>query len=344
MKAKKTFVGGAMLLALLINFPQVSAAEVEVFGEDEDSDDFGPVLIFNDTENLQTENPAPNASDDDNSAVIVVLPDDDEDEDSDENENSNENANDNSDVIIELPRNRSVPPTRNNIDKNSDIIIELPDDEENILPQNENIQPTNEENFLPDEDKNYSPPNRINRTRNYNNSEKNLKKQKARFIKVTADENFIYYIDKQALSWIRMPYSASEYMLDVWVRAVERNSNTSSKYDSNEIEEAREKGFLLDPVDVEVYQQRNFQLKHYYIRQKTKQIQFMGAMEVEGTPKNTFTEREYAYSNWQNLIPGSVETAIYNAAIKAAGKSGASERGHMTFTDMLEEYGRISLR
>ena len=54
-------------------------------------------------------------------------------------------------------------------------------------------------------------------------------------------------------------------------------------------------------------------------------------------------ERAYDYRNWENLVPGSIESAIYSATIKIIGKSKADSKGHMTFIDMLDEYARIAL-
>ena len=148
-----------------------------------------------------------------------------------------------------------------------------------------------------------------------------------------------------------MPYSSSEYIADVWIRMVERqpktlDSNMASYGAENfraEIDLAREKGYQYSPDDLKVLRSQAYVLEHYYLRPKTNQIQFLCELEVFGRPQNTINERAYDYQNWENLVPGSVESIIYAATIKTIGKSKSSERGHMTFFDMLDEYARIAL-
>ncbi|MBR4903484.1 MAG: hypothetical protein IKZ53_02350 [Selenomonadaceae bacterium] len=179
-----------------------------------------------------------------------------------------------------------------------------------------------------------------------------LKMLKPRFIKLAVDDTYTYYLDKEAVDWKKMPYSSSEYMADVWIRMIERKpaelDEDMAAYGAEnfkaQIELAREQGYQYQPEDIKVLSQQAYVLEHYYLRPKTRQVQFLCELEVFGRPQNTINERAYDYKNWENLVPGSVESTIYEAAIKVLGKSKASERGHMTFIDMLEEYGRISLR
>ena len=148
-----------------------------------------------------------------------------------------------------------------------------------------------------------------------------------------------------------MPYMANEYMADVWVRMIEREpkqlDDDMAYYGADnfraQIALAREKGYQYPPEDIKVLRQQSYVLEHYYLRPKTQQIQFLCELEVFGRPQNAINERAYDYKNWENLVPGSVESAIYDATIKIIGKSKASERGHMTFADMLDEYARIAL-
>lgn len=180
------------------------------------------------------------------------------------------------------------------------------------------------------------------------------KKVKARFVKLTSDDTFDYYLDLASVQWQLMPYSSSEYMADIWVRMIERNPDDSSLpqdlYDyvndrsSDEVSEARKKGLIYDEVDVKVLRTKKYFLEHYYIRPKTKQIQFLCELEVIGRPQNTISERAYSYKNWENLIPGSIESSIYSGTLDVIGTSKATSRGHMTAADMLEEYARISIR
>lgn len=321
MKNKKYFACAAVATALFINLPQVSAADVVTFGEefddennseiipfqdensDDEEDDYGPVLIFNDPEKLKNKQPVENPE--------IENPEVEDPEIEDPAEN---------------------PPPEDDFDSDNKVVITPSTYErERILP-----------------------PSRVNENLRDKEQKKRMKTQKPRFIKFAMDENFIYYLDKQSVSWQRIPYSASEYMLDVWIYMIERNPDTSDLSDdlsdyvndttNGEIELAREKGILFSPEDIEVLSHKKYFLEHYYLRPKTKQIQFLSTLEVVGRPQNTVSEREYNYKNWENLIPGSMESIIYYTTIKNFGKSGATDKGHMTFTDMLEEYARISIR
>ena len=182
--------------------------------------------------------------------------------------------------------------------------------------------------------------------------QKNLKTLKPRFVKLAVDDTYVYYLDKSAVEWKKMPYSTTEYMADVWIRMVERKpkaldddmANYGADNFKAQIDLAREQGYQYSPEDIQVLRQQSYVLEHYYLRPKTRQVQFLCELEVFGRPQNTINERAYNASNWENLVPGSVESTIYEAAIKVLGKSKSTERGHMTFIDMLEEYGRFSLR
>lgn len=181
--------------------------------------------------------------------------------------------------------------------------------------------------------------------------QKNLKMLKQRFIKLAVDDTYIYYLDKTSVQWRKMPYSSSEYIADVWVRMIERNpkplGNDMAVYGADnfnaEISLAHEQGYQYSPEDLKVLRSQAYVLEHYYLRPKTNQIQFLSELEVFGRPQNTVNERTYDYKNWENLVPGSIESVIYAATIKIIGKSKSTERGHMTFIDMLDEYARIAL-
>ena len=195
------------------------------------------------------------------------------------------------------------------------------------------------------------PPRTYSQPRQTQPPSQNLKTLKQRFIKLAVDETYTYYLDKNSVQWRRMPHSSSEYIADVWIRLVERTPKEldgdlaaygADNY-SAEISLARDQGYQYAPEDLKVLRSQAYVLEHYYLRPQTKQIQFLCELEVFGRPQNTINERAYDYKNWENLVPGSVESAVYEATIKIIGKSKASERGHMTFSDMLDEYLRISL-
>jgi len=181
--------------------------------------------------------------------------------------------------------------------------------------------------------------------------QKDLKMLQPRFIRLAVDETYTYYLDKNSVQWIKMPYSTSEYIADVWIRMIEREpkelDDDMASYGADnfnaEISLAREQGYQYAPEDVQVLRNQSYVLEHYYLRPKTRQIQFLCELEVFGRPQNTVSERAYDYRNWENLVPGSVESVIYASTIKVIGEWKSTERGHMTFSDMLDEYLRISL-
>ena len=185
-------------------------------------------------------------------------------------------------------------------------------------------------------------------------AKKKGKKLKPRFVKLTSDDSFDYYLDKSSVQWQNLPYSASEYMADVWIRMLDKDSslddlppdlqNYINDQSNDEIAEAEARGLIYDPVDVKVLRTKKYFLEHYYIRPQRRQIQFLCELEVVGRPQNTISERAYDYKNWENLIPGSIETAIYYGVLDVIGTGKAGSRGHMTVADMVEEYARISIR
>lgn len=212
-------------------------------------------------------------------------------------------------------------------------------------PFRDNVPPLDDSYLKPEPKKNA-------KSRKSTSNEK-IKYQKARFVKLTSDDLYVYYLDRQSVKWQRVPYLANEYMADVWIRMIELKPDTSDLPEdlaayvndtrSGEVETALENGVYLNPVDVEVLQHKKYFLEHYYLRPQRKQIQFLCELEVVGHPQNTISEREYDYKNWENLVPGSVESIIYAKVLKEIGTSKSTERGHMTFADMLDEYARIAL-
>ncbi|MBQ7704907.1 MAG: hypothetical protein IJT73_05735 [Selenomonadaceae bacterium] len=316
MKITKKFVGAAVLLALFINAPQVSADDVETFGADFD-DENSAVVPF------QRENSArdENDSDDEDLGGVLIF--------------NNPAENDSENPLAENP-----PPEDNNLTQ------ELPKTNAGDNFATETPSTYDNERILP--------PSRVPELLKEKETQKKVKTQKARFIKLAVDDTYTYYLDKQSVAWRRVPYSAGEYMIDVWVRMIELEPDTSdlpedladyiNDKNSGEIEIAKEKGIAFAPVDVDVLQHKKYFLEHYYLRPRNKQIQFLCELEVVGHPQNTVSERAYDYRNWEYLIPGSIESIIYNTTMKEVGKSGSSEHGHMSFADYLEEYARISIR
>lgn len=154
------------------------------------------------------------------------------------------------------------------------------------------------------------------------------KEKKSRYEWIFDDNSYSYYMDLKSSRWVRVPYSASEYMIDVWVCLVPMSVDSF-------VEEHDDDGNITGRY-------RKYYMEHYYILPKKQQIQFLCELEVAGRPQNTISEREYRVRNWENLIPGSIEDEIYRAVVKRMGKSRES-KGGMGFFEMLDEYARISL-
>lgn len=173
--------------------------------------------------------------------------------------------------------------------------------------------------------------------------------QQRRFVKLTSDETYNYYLDLESVTWKRVPYMASEYMADVWIRMVERipsadSYNDNDDYEPIELVSAQEQNISYDPGDVDVLSRKQYILEHYYLRPAKKQIQFLCELEVVGHPQNTEAGRAYDVKNWEDLIPGSIESIIYKKVLATIGTWKATEAGHETFVDFFEEYTRISIR
>lgn len=144
-------------------------------------------------------------------------------------------------------------------------------------------------------------------------------KKKVRYVYLFEDNGFAYFLDSQNAHWKNIPYSESEEILDVWIKLV--------KVDSDEEYSYPQKYFL----------------EHYYLRPKTKQIQFLSELEVSGRPDNTAKERPYSVRNWENLVSGSLEDEIYTRVLQEVKKGDNLWPKHKSVRDVLEDLFRISL-
>ena len=150
-------------------------------------------------------------------------------------------------------------------------------------------------------------------------------KERSRYVDVLTDNGYEYYLDTRNTRWIPLPHSGDEYIIDTWVKLVKDASEDTS--DGNYSYPAK------------------YYLAHYYVRPKTRQIQFLSELEVTGgRPDNTVKGRGYQAQNWEDLTPDSIEDAIYASAVKHAGKNrlGSASRIHMSVRDAVEEYLRVS--
>ena len=189
---------------------------------------------------------------------------------------------------------------------------------------------------------------RISQRKLISPSKGNAKYEKLRFVKLTSDDRYDYYLDRESVTWKRVPYTSSEYMADVWIRMIEKPQDNEpvNNADVSEIAElafAREQNINYAPSDIEVLMHNQYFLEHYYLRPKRKQIQFLCELEVVGHPQNNESGRVYDVKNWEELIPGSIESIIYKKVLNTIGDAMADESGHMKFTDWFEEITRISI-
>ena len=180
-------------------------------------------------------------------------------------------------------------------------------------------------------------------------SKENVQYEKLRFVKLTSDDRYDYYLDRESVKWKRVPYTSSEYMADIWIRMIEKPQD-GEQINNDDVEEnaelvyAREQHINYAPSDIKVLRHNQYFLEHYYLRPKRKQIQFLCELEVVGHPQNNESGRAYDVRNWEELIPGSIESIIYKRVLNTIGDAMADPNGHMTFADYFEEYTRISIR
>ncbi len=336
MKLKKFFVGGLILSAIFINAPNALADDVEVFGDEFSDDPIENVEIeiievgddnFDDDLNFDEETPQPEEIQPEQpeqppveTPPVEIVP-------------------------VETPPVEVEPVETPPEIPTVEMPVEIPA-EEPVAEMPVEVEPA--ETYQPRQSLNYRQrQEEIERLqREQRREERRLKLEKLRFVKLTMDENYIYYLDKESVVWRRLPYSASEMIADVWIRMIERNdTDLLPEEEVPEIVFAHDNGRRFRPTDVEVLRHRRYHLEHYYLRPERRQIQFLCELsDIEGRPQNTITEREYNYNNWENLIPDSIETKIYRAVTKVIGTKRANVNNPASLVDTIEEYARISLR
>lgn len=150
--------------------------------------------------------------------------------------------------------------------------------------------------------------------------EEESKQLSDRYVKLMADDSFIYYMDKKSAKWILCPNSRDEYIVDVWIRLepIEDGADTKYSYPAK------------------------YYLEHYYLRPDKEQIQFLCELEVTGRPDNNVNQRSYDPQNWESLVPESVEDGIYRAVLKKMkGKTGGLVNG--PGGNIMEDWFRISI-
>lgn len=145
----------------------------------------------------------------------------------------------------------------------------------------------------------------------------------SRYKTLFVDNGFTYYLDAKDTRWIPRPYNSAEYIIDTWVRLVE-NTTGEAVAEDGKIRPAK------------------YFLEHYYISPQRREIMFISQLEVTGRPENAVKERPYDPRNWEQLVPGSIEDAIFEAVTKRMSSAPGAKTGGMSVRDMVEEYARIS--
>ncbi|MBQ8698685.1 MAG: hypothetical protein IJ521_06770 [Schwartzia sp.] len=118
----------------------------------------------------------------------------------------------------------------------------------------------------------------------------------SRFIEILRDESFVYLMDRKTARFLPIPHMAKEKMIDVWIK--------------------------LEPLEYlegDYTYPAKYYLEHYLIRPKKQQIQFLAEMEVAGRPSSDAENKRYDGRRWEDLIPGTIEDAIYHAVLRHKG-------------------------
>lgn len=141
-----------------------------------------------------------------------------------------------------------------------------------------------------------------------------------RYVKLMADDSFIYYMDKKSARWILCPNSRDEYIVDVWIRLEP----------------------IADGADTKYSYPAKYYLEHYYLRPDKEQVQFLCELEVTGRPDNNVNQRSYDSHNWESLVPESIEDVIYQNVVKKMKKRNA-DFWNIPVGDIMEDWFRISI-
>ena len=141
-----------------------------------------------------------------------------------------------------------------------------------------------------------------------------------RYVKLMADDSFVYYMDKKSAKWILCPNSRDEYIVDVWIRLEP----------------------IADGADTKYSYPAKYYLEHYYLRPDKEQVQFLCELEVTGRPDNNVNQRSYDSHNWESLVPESIEDVIYQNVVKKMKKRNA-DFWNIPVGDIMEDWFRISI-
>ena len=144
-----------------------------------------------------------------------------------------------------------------------------------------------------------------------------------RYFYIFTEGEYDYYMDTESAKWITRPYS-EEYIVDVWVRLVPSVGSMAS-------------------LDGEYSFPMKYYMEHYYLRPQTKQIQFLCELEVTGRPENNVPQRPYSMSNWEELVPDSIEDKVYQSVMANMKQAKHKSKPHSKWTDWVDENLRIAV-
>lgn len=182
---------------------------------------------------------------------------------------------------------------------------------------------------------------------------RNLRKR-YRFKLIMEDDGYRYYLDRLQSHWVRVPYTAEEYMADVWLRLVPVEKAKEEpvseeelrlpRYMRERLEQERRAQEAMQPKPTPDTRPAHYYLAHYYLRPLRRQLQFISELEVFDRPDNNIEEPQYRPNAWENLVPHSVESDMYYRVLKIMRSSPQSpEIRDMKAADFLEKFFRISL-
>lgn len=180
------------------------------------------------------------------------------------------------------------------------------------------------------------------------------RRKRYRFKLLMEDEDYRYYFDSLQSHWVRVPYTAEEYMADVWLRLVpiepveeepiSEEEERLPRYMRERLEQERLAQEAQKPKPTPDTIPAHYFLTHYYLRPMRRQLQFISDLEVFGRADNDVEEPPYRPNAWENLIPHSLESDIYYKVLKIMRSSPQNPKmNEMKATDFLEKVFRISL-
>lgn len=180
------------------------------------------------------------------------------------------------------------------------------------------------------------------------------RRKRYRFKLFMEDDGYRYYFDRLQSHWVRVPYTAEEYMADVWLRLVpvekvqeepvSEEEQRLPRYMRERLEQERLAKEALKPKPTPDTRPAHYYLVHYYLRPMRRQLQFISELEVFDRPDNNIEEPAYRPNAWENLVPHSVESDMYYKVLKIMRSSPQNPAiRDMKAADFLEKVFRISL-